>query len=1388
MATAHAPSVPRQEGVAGRQPRLAHKSERGAAELAGQVRQNKGGKATGQQSAQRQQRQQQYGLDCTDVVHFSQWEVNGEYTKQFTIKNVAMKTQKLRYKLPKSRIFSLDFPDAATLSAGMSWHITVTFRPSAKQEYDDSIEIVTSFGTFAIPLKATLPKHQLTFDQLLSFAFCPLLETAKQRFTLRNTGELPSTFEWAVERPFRIVPDKGELLPGGEAHLIAEFHPEAAYCLEAAATCTFGNRASWRSSKSSRSMQLTGVGKYPHLTITADEPDSGDCHVGAVHFSFGDVLVQSSYTRQFVLRNASPVRFRMSLRCALDHQAGCFRCSTSGGVVPANSSMSLSITFTPTSVNASITERFVLQTSAGRRVQFSVGGRGLGAHVSISTTHLSFGEVELDSVGSKVLHIENHQKTPAHFQFLVEPMATFQFDKTSGTLPAQASAVITVHFAPSEPMNYCRSVYCLVEHQEPLTVNLLGTGYIANRRPYALTVTSLQRYRERVHKGLALYAPEQLESMIKSGWLEWRGNTLVWMRTPPPQIVERKHDDLNACEALFTVAAVSQDPAVIVEELVNFGSCTRYRYIEARAVHLRNNTKAKMTCAWQLPQLSDSNAPVFSVTPPMADLPPSGTVEFRVAFQPGQDGEYYEQQLECHVFFKNMRNFRFVNDDTFTPPWCLTISAVGNTAAGGQEGLVPQITFGTDDLDFVGCLVGQSTYRTMSVTNNGDTTVKCAFADWIDPEHNNTEAAPVFSARPSFRTLRPGERQLVLFRFSPQREHRYDCKLKCTFNDSTANYQWCIPETYEDTVQVQPRSGVLEPNNTVVSACLFTPQDKRKYVVNISLQYSATEGEGQSTKKVSTTVLGEGAVAVVTCHPAAKQLNAVLVGAVEQSNFVTLENTGACDVHMALDIVDANGHAQDEIRCVGNTATVQRRSKLRVYLLVNIKDAKKTTFQLRYRIQSATQPIEIEPWADPGEYSEEKLHHAYVVENKIFQVEPKVSKENHGYAIFQCLRSQGHIEPGGRDMLQVIFSPAECRQYCIDVPIFVQDHLPTVVTLKAQGVLARSVERVLAPSTHDAFFDAPADVQPLRVSTHTVTFGKVVLHSVERQLIALTNITDSATMFRWQVAPGPVSIFPESGTLQPQAHIYCRVVCAPTTQPRIYDIDCSCTMVNAEQQARYDSWATAAESQRKARGGSPSLEQLPTGAKGRTVGKLKRTDMKSKYAALPPISPTSSRADLHSAGPRHGSSTPAVDAILSQPAQPKTFRTHVIVQVESTTGYTPSDEVFERPIQVIEEVPDPAFCVTVSEAMAELLEDAFHDLQVGQQASAIVAAKPSLDEIFGRVMSATQDESRRAARAVFFGSVPAHTLAADPAVQAELEDLLEECIYDTTLATFMQSG
>ena len=74
-----------------------------------------------------------YGIDCADILEWRMWTPGGEYQLNLNMKNVSTKPLKLKYKLPATKYFSMDFPDPIKLSPGMSFAVKVTFRPVKKE-------------------------------------------------------------------------------------------------------------------------------------------------------------------------------------------------------------------------------------------------------------------------------------------------------------------------------------------------------------------------------------------------------------------------------------------------------------------------------------------------------------------------------------------------------------------------------------------------------------------------------------------------------------------------------------------------------------------------------------------------------------------------------------------------------------------------------------------------------------------------------------------------------------------------------------------------------------------------------------------------------------------------------------------------------------------------------------------------------------------------------------------------------------------------------------------------------------------------------------------------------------------------------------------------------
>ena len=59
--------------------------------------------------------------------------------KSLVLKNVSVKTQKLKYRIPHTKFFSMDFPEVITLSPGTSIIVDVIFRPIRYEGYADVV-------------------------------------------------------------------------------------------------------------------------------------------------------------------------------------------------------------------------------------------------------------------------------------------------------------------------------------------------------------------------------------------------------------------------------------------------------------------------------------------------------------------------------------------------------------------------------------------------------------------------------------------------------------------------------------------------------------------------------------------------------------------------------------------------------------------------------------------------------------------------------------------------------------------------------------------------------------------------------------------------------------------------------------------------------------------------------------------------------------------------------------------------------------------------------------------------------------------------------------------------------------------------------------------------
>ena len=314
-----------------------------------------------------------YGIDCADILEWRMWTPGGEYTLNLNMKNVSTKPLKLKYKLPATKYFSMDFPEPIKLSPGMSFPVKVTFRPVKKETYDDYIEFITATGGFRIPIRATLPLVKMVVPAQLHFGYVPANELASKSFTIKNAGEIGIHYKWKLNEPFCIEPAEGYLDPKTSANVTATFKPEDASVFVASAVCTL------QDDERVASMKVVGVGMYSHISLETNIID------------FDSVLVGHSATKVVRLSNHSVTDAAYAIQRKDKEHDRVFRITPTKGRLRPSEYENVNVTYTPNASGVFSSESFVFTTASGNTVSLCCRGSAVSPEVKVSTEFSTLG-------------------------------------------------------------------------------------------------------------------------------------------------------------------------------------------------------------------------------------------------------------------------------------------------------------------------------------------------------------------------------------------------------------------------------------------------------------------------------------------------------------------------------------------------------------------------------------------------------------------------------------------------------------------------------------------------------------------------------------------------------------------------------------------------------------------------------------------------------------------------------------------------------------------------------------------------------------------------------------------------------------------------------------
>ena len=846
----------------------------------------------------RYERAHVWGIDCVERLTWRGWEPGGSYVRTVTLKNVGKKALKVKYRLPQTKYFEMEFPETMKIQPGLSTTVDVTFRPIRFEQYDDFIEFkVAGAGAFQVKVSALLPFISLKMPPAVDFGYGAVNELMQKDFTFVNDGDVAVSYKWAVDLPFVFTPGEGSLEPGETGHVHAEFTPADATVNVVNAICALTDQSGHALPTESYNCSVTAVGKYPYVRFSEPEID------------FGEVMVGRSVEQTVKLMNQSPVGASYEVARGETEHDHVFKCTgkgSQGGYLKQKSHEEFKVQFTPSMPGTFSSESFKAYTPGGNVATVKITGTAIGPSVTLSQSTFQFGSVVAGKSVRRVLDIENHSDLPVHWQIDSECLGTFALGADRGVLepkfqgiPGKAQVVVT--FAPIEPANYHKRIIVALRDHRPLAFDVVGTGYDDKRRPAPMRQSHVEEYRAMCAAGLI--TPGQPPSR--------RERSLF-----PNEIDAVKASAMTAQETYM--AMFEPDPLVAVsldKSQIDFGPTNRFKTPQSRTVTVTNDCKQKLVVFWggqepaavndtsvdaEAKRAAAADRNPFFAFPESCDLRPGQSAEFRITFRPTKDKQHYARQLECFAYVKSMRSFRQVTEDNFTPPWTSTVWAFGHTHghAGAQLGFQPKCSFTArgSRLYFPPTVKGDYAFQTIALRNDGDTAVGFEFpakalGSGLEVDENTGYSSP-FSCHPSKGAVPPRSFTLVTFRFDatdtePHREQMH-CVLnglperaitldvrarghvpRVTVGDgdsfvftptcvgaaatreiemrnaSRINvlYEWAIPERLANVLGVSPHAGMIRGDQTIKSTWTFCPNKSRKFGFKIPLLLRVPNGE-----------------------------------------------------------------------------------------------------------------------------------------------------------------------------------------------------------------------------------------------------------------------------------------------------------------------------------------------------------------------------------------------------------------------------------------------------------------------------------------------------------------------------------------------------------------
>jgi hypothetical protein len=956
---------------------------------------------------------EKFGLEVPRSVTYINWEPGREYTKSIVLKNVKIKTQKIKFKVTSNTFFSEVYPQPIILSAGNSYAIPITFRPKEKNSYEDNIEFQTSDGIFTVPLSASLPQPNLTIPESLQFGQCAVTGVINMDISITNLGSVPTDFHWECSSPFIIEPPAGTLNAKETYKLKVSFAPPSAKVYQVIAICHYGEKY-----HISKTMKLHATGKYPYVSVRCDNTNGEN---GVLTVNFGDVPIGTIAEKDIHIHNMTPVpaSFHLQPETVPKLIDNIFTFSQLKGTIPPLHTLPVKISYTPTYVGQTALIHYHLTTEGSlSHTRITCTGAPIGPSVTIDEDYINYGIIPCGQTASSVIHIRNTSITPTIYQLLLDSNGgIFHCESSSsGEINGQSMCCVTIHFTPLKPIPYHQVITCLLLNQEPLTFHVIGSAYTEKIRPVQLMAHHIRLYEMAAYSGLSRLSPEYLEQCILNGTLsvsEDDGSLLPSDMFEPSlhqlgSMVEHKSPSSGYYQYIHNTEPFKSSHVSIDQEYLDFGYTQYKRSSEKKFITVTNNTEGTLYCSW-MAETGDT----FQIIPTERDISPNSTVAFTVTFWPDKPNHLFSKQLECYLFYKILRDYSLIDTRVVILPWCLQVTALGHSFSPGTEPYLPTLSFNTRNVTFPTAVGGQTVYKTLVGKNCGETPVMYQFT----PDPSNV----TFHIKPNCGVIEDTY-QLFVLSMTPRHPQLYEQIVNCNMNNCpdfnqelllsglaeipniilekgqiffkptpvagysivkcmitnpcgiSIRFMWQYKSSDGKVLSIVPSSGVIEPRGSLNVTFMFSPREEKSYVIKIMIvsYFNGFDLEKSNQKNKSVLMCyGQGSTGEINCNISHLQCDPIAVGTSMRQSLI-LSNDSNCCLKFKLGIsqtIEGADGSKEEIPISHNPRGLQLNiteddinSHSKKYITISLRPSYPSTIKSKLFYQLVSPDLTVSEW------------------------------------------------------------------------------------------------------------------------------------------------------------------------------------------------------------------------------------------------------------------------------------------------------------------------------------------------------------------------------------------------------------------------------------------